>query len=278
MLDDTDDFCDVKKNKEGSAAASVKSGSSKDKGALVLRIHSKWETAPFVKRLQQTLQESKPDRYTFEFTAAPESPLKSATASAGNNSSLLLSSDNQVDLEVRPEGLSVLILTEPEYVGGNSLFKRRLAKFYSVKKGAESVVVCVRSPQTPPQDFIAVQTFAVIELGLALIPIAENLERHLPQLLVQLLALREKKKKNPFKLGVKAGASTKRSGPLAEVLTTLQCIPGLGDKKAKALLQEFGSLKAIAEADLASVTAVVGHASAVAIGRFFRLEKENESN
>jgi len=264
MLDDSEDFCDVKKAKKTStsAAEAVPSNSKK----LIWRVQSKWEGAPFVKKLRQILEESRPERQiSFEFVAS--SPLKASS----NNVSIVSGLESQADLEVA--GLSVLILTEPEFAGGNSLFKRRLAKFYSVKKGVDSVVVCVRSPQTQPRDFFAVQTFAVIELGLALIPIADNLERHLPQLLLQLLNVQDKKKKNPFKLGLKAKAAAK--GPLGEALGTLQSVPGLGENKAKALLEKFGSLQAVGEADATSLTPVVGHASANSIVRFFRVTKEN---
>ena len=61
--------------------------------------------------------------------------------------------DNQLDLE-SGDDLSVLILTEPEYVGaGNTLFKRRLAKLVTSKasSAAHAVVIAVRSARTPPQ-------------------------------------------------------------------------------------------------------------------------------
>jgi len=199
MLDDSQDFCGQKQVKRSKKSSTSGSSASSKKSVLV-RIHSKWESATFVKKLRTILDESKSSSEKvsiIDFTGV-NSPNKSLP---GNVSTTSLSGGpvEQTDLEV-DGGVSVLILTEPDYVGAgsgnNNLYKRRLAKFYSVKKGIESVVVCVRSPQTPPKDFCAVQTFAVIELGLAFIPVADNLDRHLPQVLAQLVWLNSKSAKD----------------------------------------------------------------------------------
>ena len=57
-------------------------------------------------------------------------------------------------MDLEAEDLSVLILTEPEYVGsGNNLFKRKLAKLVTskTKDPVHTVVVAVRSARTPTQ-------------------------------------------------------------------------------------------------------------------------------
>ena len=53
----------------------------------------------------------------------------SITGSVLSNVSLNTSVSGDLQLDVEADDLSVLILTEPEYVGsGNNLYKRRLAK------------------------------------------------------------------------------------------------------------------------------------------------------
>ena len=227
--------------------------SNKKAKSKTLRVHNKWERALFIQRLQ-----SDPQVPEVEFVSA-DSPLRTL-----NESSNSLSGHFQPDFEIE-NGPSVVIITEPEYVGNCNLYRRRLAKFFSSKTAADLIVICVRSQQTPLEDFTAVQTFAVIELGLAFIPVSDNLERHLPQLIVQLICVQ--KRKNPFKLGVKP---TTKPGPLGEVLTTLQAIPGLGEKKGRILLEKFGSIKAISQASNQELSKAVGPTSAQSVSSFFK--------
>ena len=81
------------------------------------------------------------------------SPLRASGHKTNQSLNSSIGGDNQLDLE-SGEDLSVLILTEPEYVGaGNTLFKRRLAKLVTSKasSAAHAVVIVVRSARTPPQ-------------------------------------------------------------------------------------------------------------------------------
>ncbi len=55
--------------------------------------------------------------------------------------------------------------------------------------------------------------------------------------------------------------------------TELLDIPGVGDRTTKRLLQHFGSLKAVKEADAAALTSVVNKAQAEAILRHFRQDE-----
>ena len=127
-------------------------------------------------------------------------------------------------------------------------------------------------------DFLSLQVFCTIDLGLALIPISDNLDKHLPQLLAQLITSRRKKKNNPYKLGqTRSTGSSSRKGPLGPIVTTLLTIPGLNEKKAKDLVANFGSVQAVAKADVRDLTSVVGQSTATSIHSFFRLESSAKS-
>ncbi|XP_013385866.1 Fanconi anemia core complex-associated protein 24-like [Lingula anatina] len=81
------------------------------------------------------------------------------------------------------------------------------------------------------QYFPALQKFAVLEIGLILFPVAN--QRAAGQLLWQMVVAEGKKSSNPF-------LSKALTSPLdSSVLNTAQLIPGLGDIKAKALLERF---------------------------------------
>jgi hypothetical protein len=70
-------------------------------------------------------------------------------------------------------GLTVLFLCEADYVGGARLFKQKVARFYSSRAKMQAIVVCQKTQMTS-LDFLTVQEFVVIELGLALIPITDQ--------------------------------------------------------------------------------------------------------
>ena len=161
----------------------------------------------------------------------------------------------------------MLILTEADYIGGNKAYKQRLAKFYKVHKTLKCTVICVRT-ELSSKDFFGVQNFTVIELGLSIIPISD-LEGQLPQLLYQLIATEPVKKKvNPFKFGLakKTGVSLEDR----DLVRSLQKVPGLGDKKARTILNNFPSIKEIAEAKEEDLAKVVGPASARSVYHFFK--------
>jgi len=291
MLDDSDDFTELPMRR-GATSGKATTGHSKSFKERVqnqkhtILVHPKWETASFVTKLRGLLQESNVagEQQDVQFKSEAPSPLRSfsrtktSSSVLGNvslNSSSIGGSD-QLDLEA--EDLSVLILTEPEYVGtGNNLFKRRLAKLVTskTKDPVHTVVVAVRSARTPPQDFLSLQVFCTIDLGLALIPVSDNLDKHLPQLLVQLITSRRKKKSNPYKLG--QAKSTGRRGPLGPVLTTLLTVPGLSEKKAKDLVIKFGSLQAIAKAEVCDLAPILGQFTASSVHNFFRQQDSSSA-
>ena len=166
-----------------------------------------------------------------------------------------------------PSGTGVLILTEPEYAGGSHVYRRRLAKLYSTKK-TDSAVICVRSDRTPFEDFQPVQTFCVIDLGLSLIPISDQLDRHLHRTIAQLPASHHpaKRSKNPYQFGANRGTLTsydRAKGCLAAVSGSL------GERKAEALLKNYGSLEGVRKADFKTLAQVVGPGPSKTIRRFF---------
>eukprot|EP00095_Tigriopus_kingsejongensis_P008763 snap_masked-scaffold92_size382268-processed-gene-2.17 protein:Tk08763 transcript:snap_masked-scaffold92_size382268-processed-gene-2.17-mRNA-1 annotation:"unnamed protein product" len=166
----------------------------------------------------------------------------------------------------------VLLLTEADYVGGDGKrFKQRVARFYAKRSHCQAVVVCQRSELTS-LDFLGVQEFVVIELGLALIPISD--QKELPQLLSQLSVV--KSKPNPFLLGRQSHKGSPAGLGVTvhkELLSTLTSIPGLGEKKARVLLQECHSLSQLADKSVSDLSRVVGPSQAQSVHNFFHSQR-----
>ncbi len=81
------------------------------------------------------------------------------------------------DFRLSPDKL-VLLLTEADYAGGARQYRNRVAALYAARRkhrdqasAAAAAVVCHRTATTL-KDFLAVQEFVVIELGLPLLPIS----------------------------------------------------------------------------------------------------------
>ena len=129
-------------------------------------------------------------------------------------------------------------------------------------------------------DFSNVQTFCVVELGLPLVPIGENIDRHLPQVILSLIDVSNptRRRKNPFKFGapvIKKGRNKDKvlvNSTEQQILKTLQSIPGLGEKKAKTLLQKFGSIYNIADQNAKALAKVVGVSTATSVCEFFEFK------
>ena len=139
------------------------------------------------------------------------------------------------------------------------------------------MVICARSSDSG-EDFNNVQNFCIIELGLPFIPIPENVNRHISQVLLQLIDISNpcKRRKNPFKFGVvvKNKKENKRQNLIItnteqQISNTLQTIPGMGEKKAKLLLQKFGSIYEISNQQADTLAKVVGVSVAKSIYNFF---------
>ncbi|NXK10754.1 FAP24 protein, partial [Herpetotheres cachinnans] len=156
----------------------------------------------------------------------------------------------------------ILYISEADLVAGDE-FKRRLVRF----RNASSLggIVIVEKTQISDQYFSAVQKFVVLELGMVLLPVANQGEAS--QLITQLVSfyVREQSKdhnSNPFR--------RKQCSQLAEpsLFRTVQQIPGVGKTKALLLLQQFGSLHRLCNASVKELELVVGQTVAQQIYTF----------
>ncbi|NXT93332.1 FAP24 protein, partial [Anhinga rufa] len=156
----------------------------------------------------------------------------------------------------------ILYISEADLVAGDE-FKRRLVQF----RNASSLrgIVIVERTQISDQYFLAVQNLVVLELGMVLLPVANQGEAS--QLITQLVSsyVREQSKdhnSNPF--------IRKQCSQLAEpsVFRTVQQIPGVGKTKALLLLQHFGSIHRLCNASVEELELVVGQTVAQQVYRF----------
>ncbi|NWI27311.1 FAP24 protein, partial [Sula dactylatra] len=156
----------------------------------------------------------------------------------------------------------ILYISEADLVAGDE-FKRRLVRF----RNASSLggIVIVERTQISDQYFLAVQKLVVLELGMVLLPVANQGEAS--QLITQLVSVyvRERSKdhdSNPF--------LRKQCSQLAEpsVFRTVQQIPGVGKTKALLLLQHFGSIHRLCNASVEELELVVGQTVAQQIYSF----------
>ncbi|NXW82253.1 FAP24 protein, partial [Alopecoenas beccarii] len=156
----------------------------------------------------------------------------------------------------------ILYISEADLVAGDE-FKRRLVRF----RNASSLggIVIVEKTQISDQYFLAAQKFVVLELGMVLLPVANQGEAS--QLITQLVSfcVREHSKdpnSNPF--------LRKPCSQLAEpsLFQTVQQIPGVGKTKALLLLQQFGSIHRLCNASVKELELVVGQTVAQQIHTF----------
>ncbi|NXR02517.1 FAP24 protein, partial [Sagittarius serpentarius] len=156
----------------------------------------------------------------------------------------------------------ILYISEADLVAGDE-FKRRLVRF----RNASSLrgIVIVEKTQISDQYFLAVQKLVVLELGMVLLPVANQGEAS--QLIIQLVSfyVREQSKdhnSNPF--------LRKQCSQLGEssVFRTVQQIPGVGKTKALLLLQQFGNIHRLCNASVKELELVVGQTVAQQIYTF----------
>ncbi|KFP83777.1 Fanconi anemia-associated protein of 24 kDa, partial [Acanthisitta chloris] len=148
--------------------------------------------------------------------------------------------------------ICILYISEADLVAGDE-FKQRLVRFRNAS--SLKAIVIVEKTQISDQYFLAVQKLVVLELGMVLLPVANQGEAS--QLIIQLVSscVREQSKdhsSNPF-LG-------KQHAQLAEpaVFHTVQHIPGVGKTKSLLLLQHFGSIHRLCNASRDELEQVVG--------------------
>ncbi|NXB59445.1 FAP24 protein, partial [Struthidea cinerea] len=156
----------------------------------------------------------------------------------------------------------ILLISEADLIAGDE-FKRRLVRF----RNASSLrgIVIVEKTQISDQYYLGVQKLVVLELGMVLLPVANQGEAS--QLIIQLVSfcVREQSRDrgaNPF--------LHKQRAQLAEpaVLQTVQQIPGVGKTKALLLLQQFGSIHRLCNVSINKLEEVVGQTAAQQIYTF----------
>ncbi|NXC06006.1 FAP24 protein, partial [Orthonyx spaldingii] len=156
----------------------------------------------------------------------------------------------------------ILLISEADLVAGDE-FKRRLVRF----RNASSLrgIVIVEKTQISDQYFLGVQKLVVLELGMVLLPVANQGEAS--QLITQLVSfcVRDQNRDrgaNPF--------LCKQRAQLTEpaVLQTVQQIPGVGKTKALLLLQQFRSIHRLCNASINELEQVVGRTVAQQIYTF----------
>ncbi|NXH39513.1 FAP24 protein, partial [Dicaeum eximium] len=157
----------------------------------------------------------------------------------------------------------ILLISEADLVAGDE-FKRRLVRF----RNASSLrgIVIVEKTQISDQYYAGVQKLVVLELGMVLLPVANQGEA--AQLIIQLVSLfvvREQSRDrgaNPF-------VGRQRAGPAEPaLLRAAQRIPAVGRSKALLLLQRFGSIHRLCNASLGELEQVVGQTVAQQIHTF----------
>ncbi|XP_048402283.1 uncharacterized protein KIAA0513 homolog isoform X5 [Stegostoma tigrinum] len=155
--------------------------------------------------------------------------------------------------------LCVLYVSEADLVAGNA-YKRKLVRFRNAST-LNGIVVVEKSPLSE-QYFPAVQRFVVLELGMTVLPVANQTEAS--HLISQLIHEESREQgRNPFQRRARSCLSDVR------ILASVQQIPGVGKVKAMSLLQHFHSIQQLSAASTQELEAVVGHALAQQITQFF---------
>ena len=106
----------------------------------------------------------------------------------------------------------------------------------------------------------------------------ENINHQITQVILQIIDVSNpsKRRKNPFKFGVPPQNKTesKKKSTLTitnteqQTIKTLCTIPNLGEKKAKQLLQRFGSIYEISNQSAETMAKVVGVSTATSVYNF----------
>jgi len=158
-----------------------------------------------------------------------------------------------VDFQPAPN-VSVIYLGESDFVTGSFGVEKAKERFRQAEDGRGGrnnlKIFCVfqKSPLSLPH--LADLQVALLSFSVSLMPISSPL-LHLPQLLVQLFTA--DKSKNPFATAL-SEAKSKNSGRKDKDLLHAVCkIPGVKETKARQLLAEKSSLKAIGRARAADL-------------------------
>lgn len=153
---------------------------------------------------------------------------------------------------------AVVYVTEGDLLTSQA-YRKKLAKLKKAEK-MKGIVLIDKTPITV-QYYLEIQKFVVLELGLVLLPVTDQVEAG--NLLVQMVNEENKSSCNPFLFKPKRSVSRDQA-----VLNTVQMIPKLGSVKAKSLLNRFKSIQRIQKASLEELSSVVGRANAQHVKTF----------
>jgi len=156
---------------------------------------------------------------------------------------------------------TVKYLGEGEIVEGIEALTFKIDKMQEDKKGIE-VFIYHQMPSTQ-QYFPVFQNELVIIRGASIVPLSS--ESQIPQFLQQLQ--NADLKSNPFDFNHKE--SETRNKIHTDILLSLCKIPRLGEKKARMLLEKFGTIKAISKATEADLSTILGHSLSKDLFQFF---------
>ncbi|XP_034033194.1 Fanconi anemia core complex-associated protein 24 [Thalassophryne amazonica] len=156
-----------------------------------------------------------------------------------------------------PNKSCILYVSECDVIAGSG-YKRKLVRYRNASSSFQELVL-VENTRLSEQYFGAVQRFVVFDLGLMLLPVSGQAEAS--QLIAQIV--QSESRENPFK----RRTSSQLVDPL--VLALVQQIPGVGQVKARALLQHFTSIHQLCNATPVELEPVVGPAAAQHVHSFF---------
>ncbi|KAL5515698.1 hypothetical protein EMCRGX_G000902 [Ephydatia muelleri] len=152
-------------------------------------------------------------------------------------------------------GTGCVFLPEADVINVTALVK---AKLCNLAKVASKGVVLAESTAVSEQYVDSLQQLATLEMRLVTLPVTTKLDA--AKILVHLMQTSHGEViKQPS-----------HRGPVEKaLLEAVQCLPKTGTVKGKALLEKFGSLRAISLATVKELAAVVGQSSAVSIYAYF---------
>ncbi|NXO63151.1 FAP24 protein, partial [Phainopepla nitens] len=156
----------------------------------------------------------------------------------------------------------ILFISEADLVAGDE-FKRRLVRFRNASN-IRGIVIVEKTPISN-QYYLGVQKLVVLELGMVLLPVANQGEAS--QLIIQLVSfcVRERSAERGSE-----PVPGRRRAPPAEpaLLRAVQRIPAVGRTKALLLLRRFGTIHRLCNASIDELEQVVGRTVAQQIYTF----------
>lgn len=177
----------------------------------------------------------------------------------------LLYDDELNDVDFHPmTGVGVIYISEAEMVSQSNSYKRKMVR--QRKRNTFKIIVIAEKTAMSSQYYFGIQTFCVLQLGLVLLPVANQVDA--AGVLLQLAFAGTRPERNPFKR-LKQEPPKKGDADLQKaMLATLQSIPGLGSMSAKLLILNFGSLLEIANASPETLSQLVGKSTALRMHNF----------